>query len=186
MPTGAGQAQRVERAGLTLGRSRWLPDGRNIVALGRQAGRPRLYLLDVGGTATRAITPESLAVGNAGWAVSPDGAAVAVTTGGGIEIFPLDGGPSRAVPGGAAPATVLAWIDSGLLVSDDPVAGGNVFRLDATTGTRDVWMAIQPQDAGGIMNLDHSSLVVTPDGRGYGYSWHRATSDLFIVEGLAS
>jgi hypothetical protein len=25
--------------------------------------------------------------------------------------------------------------------------------------------------------------VVTPDGRGYGYTWHRAVSDLYLVEG---
>jgi hypothetical protein len=30
-----------------------------------------------------------------------------------------------------------------------------------------------------------STLVVTPDGRGYGYSWHRAVSDLYLVEGWA-
>ncbi|MDF2774662.1 MAG: hypothetical protein K0S86_4162, partial [Geminicoccaceae bacterium] len=23
----------------------------------------------------------------------------------------------------------------------------------------------------------------TPDGRGYGYTWHRAMSDLYLVEG---
>ena len=28
-------------------------------------------------------------------------------------------------------------------------------------------------------------VVVTPDGRGYGYSWHRAVSDLYLVEGWA-
>lgn len=33
------------------------------------------------------------------------------------------------------------------------------------------------------MNLDLTVLVTTPDGRGYGYNWHRATSDLYIVEG---
>jgi hypothetical protein len=26
---------------------------------------------------------------------------------------------------------------------------------------------------------------VTPDGRSYAYSWHRALSDLFLVEGLS-
>ena len=31
--------------------------------------------------------------------------------------------------------------------------------------------------------LDLSMLVTTPDGRGYGYTWHRATSDLFLVRG---
>ena len=45
---------------------------------------------------------------------------------------------------------------------------------------------IEPPDPAGIMNLNHNTLVVTPDGRSYGYGWHRATSDLYVVEGLAS
>ena len=34
-----------------------------------------------------------------------------------------------------------------------------------------------------MMTLDLGSLVVTPDGAGYGYSWHRALSDLYLVDG---
>jgi Tol biopolymer transport system component len=183
IPTGAGQASRLERPGLTLVRARYLPDGRNVVALALQAGRPRLYVLDISGTATQAVTPEALAVGN--WAISPDGAAIAVTAESGIKLLPIDGGAQRQVPG-TEQSTVLAWIESGLLVSDDPVAGGTVFRVDTATGQRSAWVTIEPPDPAGIMNLNHSSLVVTPDGRSYGYGWHRATSDLYVVEGLTS
>jgi hypothetical protein len=77
----------------------------------------------------------------------------------------------------------VGWIESGLLVSEDPLAGGVVFRVDPATGQRDMWADIEPQDPAGIMSLDLSSLVVTPDGRGYGYTWHRAVSDLYLVEG---
>ena len=48
---------------------------------------------------------------------------------------------------------------------------------------RESWANIQPQDPAGIMNLNLATLVTTPDGRGYGYTWHRATSDLFLVRG---
>ena len=54
------------------------------------------------------------------------------------------------------------------MISEDPAAGGTVFR----------------QDPAGIMHLDLGTLVTTPDGRGYGHSWHRAMSDLYLVEGL--
>jgi hypothetical protein len=33
------------------------------------------------------------------------------------------------------------------------------------------------------MSLNLATMVTTPDGRGYGYTWHRATSDLFLVRG---
>jgi Tol biopolymer transport system component len=185
IPTGAGQASRLERPGLKLLNARWLPDGRNVVALAEQAGRPGLYVLDVGGNTTRAITPEGVAVGNTGWVVSPDGASVAVTAGQGLQIFPLDDGAARTVPGIAEGVTVAAWIERGLLVSDDPIAGGTVYVVDPSTGQREAWLDIVPPDPAGVMNLNHATLVVTPDGRAYGYSWHRATSDLYIVEGIS-
>jgi hypothetical protein len=93
------------------------------------------------------------------------------------------GGAARRVPGDADRYRVVGWIHSGLLVSTDPAAGGEVMLLDPATGRRAPWANIQPLDPTGIMNLNLGTLVVTPDGGGYGYSWHRALSDLYLVEG---
>ena len=71
------------------------------------------------------------------------------------------------------------------MVAEDPEAGGTVFVVDPATGRRDTWADITPRDPAGIMNLNLATLVTTPDGRGYGYTWHRAVSDLYLVEGLA-
>jgi hypothetical protein len=142
-----------------------------------------LYVLDVEGGATRPATPEGVAIGASGWSLSPDGAMVAVSTGVRLELFPIAGGAARRVPGGPDHGRVVGWIERGLLVSEDPMAGGTVFRIDPATGRRDTWADIQPRDPAGIMNLDLGTLVVTPDGRGYGYTWHRAVSDLYLVEG---
>jgi hypothetical protein len=89
------------------------------------------------------------------------------------------------VPGLSAVSTVAGWIDRGLLVSEDPEAGGVLYLVDPDTGQRETWLDIEPPDPAGIMNLNHTTLVVTPDGRAYGYGWHRATSDLYVVEGIA-
>jgi Tol biopolymer transport system component len=184
IPTGAGQASRLERPGMTLMRAQWLVDGQNVVVLAREAdGPPRLYVLDVQGSSVRPITPDGLVVGSTGWAVSPDGATVAVSTGQGTELWPIAGGDARRLPDASSRWTVVGWIESGLLVSEDPAAGGAVFRVDPATGRRDTWADLRPQDPAGIMNQDLRSLVVTPDGRGYGYTWHRAVSDLYLVEG---
>lgn len=183
-PTGAGSGRRVERPGLTLVDGRFLPDGRRLMVRAYAGGgAARLYALDVDGTATTPITPDGLAVGTGEWALSPDGAMVAVSTANGPEVYPVSGGAARRVPNGTSQWRVIAWIESGLLVSDDPLGGGVVFRADPLTGQRDVWADLQPRDPAGIMNLDLSMLVTTPDGRGYGYTWHRAMSDLFIVRG---
>ena len=140
-------------------------------------------MIDVDGTSSTPVTPEGLAVGLAGWAPSHDGSMVAVSTPNGPELFPIAGGSPRRVPGTTGQSQVVGWIVSGLLVSDDPLAGGQVDRVDPATGRRDTWANLQPQDPAGIMSLNLSMLVTTPDGRGYGYTWHRATSDLFLVRG---
>ena len=108
---------------------------------------------------------------------------VAVSTEQGVKLFPLGGGPERLVPASSARSTVVGWIEPGLLISEDPLAGGVVQRVDPATGRRDTWADIQPQDAAGIMSLDLNGLVAMPDGRSYGYSWHRAISHLYIVDG---
>jgi hypothetical protein len=129
------------------------------------------------------VTPEGLPVGRFAWAVSPDGAMVAVSIGQGVELFPIAGETARHVPESSARWNVVGWIEAGLLISEDPVAGGVVHRVDPVTGQRDIWANVQPQDPAGIMPLDLNGLLVTPDGRHYGYTWHRAISDLYLVEG---
>lgn len=184
IPTGAGKAFRMERPGFALLEVRWLPDARQVVAHAREGDHePRLYLLDVEGSGVRPVTPAGLAIRGGGWAVSPDGAMVAASTGQRIELFPVTGGGSRQVPGDTGTWSVVGWIERGILVSQRPEEGSTVFSVDPATGRRTVWADIQPQDPAGIMNLDLGTLVVTPDGRGYGYSWHRAMSDLYLVEG---
>ncbi len=109
-------------------------------------GEPRLYLLDLDGRTTRPVTPEGLAVGLAGWVVSPDGTMVAVSAGQRLQLIPTAGGPARGVPEASDRWSVLGWIEGALLVSEDPVAGGTVLRVDPATGRRDTWANIQPQD----------------------------------------
>ena len=185
IPTGAGTKRRLERPGLTLLAARWLPDGRRILVRARAGEGPgRLFVIeDVAGTAITPVTPEGMAVGAWGWRPSPTGSMVAVSTPDGPELFPIAGGSPRRVPGTTARSRVVGWIVSGLLISDDPLAGGKVDRVDPVSGRRDTWADLQPQDPAGIMSLNLSSLATTPDGRGYGYTWHRATSDLFLVRG---
>jgi hypothetical protein len=184
IPTGPGQSRRLARPGLTLLEPEWPARGDYVVVRARpEQGQPRLYLLDLEGQMTRPITPEGLDVGRTGWAVSPAGTMVAVSAGPQLQLIPIAGGAARAVPQASASWTVLGWIENGLLVSKDPQAGGLVFRLDPATGRTETWADIQPQDPAGIMNMDLATLVVTPDGRSYGYTWHRANSDLYLVEG---
>ncbi|MDQ3243320.1 MAG: hypothetical protein M3Q09_06320, partial [Gemmatimonadota bacterium] len=183
IPTGPGEAFRLQRRGLAMIDARWLPEERNVVVRARAKNGPaHLYVLDVRGSAVRQLTPDSIGV--SAWAVSPEGATVAVSNGPHVELFPVAGGDARRVPVASDRWRVVGWIERGLLISENPAYGGTVIRVDTETGRRDTWADINPQDPAGIMHLDLGGLVTTPDGRGYGYSWHRAMSDLYLVEGL--
>ena len=126
----------------------------------------------------------SVVVGSSGWAVSPDGATVAVSHGDAVTLFDTADGEVRASPGLPRDSRVVGWIEGGVLMSNNPAAGGEVYRVDPVTGRRDLWADIKPRDPAGIMRLDLNSLITTPDGSAYGYSWHRAMRDLFLVDAL--
>jgi eukaryotic-like serine/threonine-protein kinase len=76
-PTAAGQPRVLSRDGLSVRGAAWLPDGRRIVLSGSEPGRGvRLYVRDLAGGMSRAITPEGYrfftGLGGVG-VVSPDG-----------------------------------------------------------------------------------------------------------------
>ncbi len=143
----------------------------------------RLYLVDADGDSVTPVTPDGMSVGPA-WACSPDGALVALTTDRGIELHTLTRQPSpRSVPGTSRADEIVGWIERGLLVSTDAAESDTVFLVDPASGRRTVWREIAVRDPAGLMFRGIGTLVVTPDGEAYGYGWHRAISDLYLVEG---
>ena len=79
IPTGPGEALRLERPGLRLFQARWLPDGQNVVVTtSPQNGPARWYVLNIKGSAVTPVTPDGF-TGDAEWAVSPDGSLLAIT-----------------------------------------------------------------------------------------------------------
>ena len=186
IPTGAGEGTRIARTGLSLLGARWLPDGEQLLLRARTAGgAERLYVTAVAGSGeVRQVTPDALSVAAGGWAVSPDGRTVAVSGRDTTELFPVAGGAMQRAQGIPPGWQVVGWIDGGILVSESPEASSEVFRVDPVTARRERWAEIRPGDPTGLMILDLGTLVTTPDGRGYGYGWHRALSDLYIAEGV--
>jgi hypothetical protein len=64
----------------------------------------------------------------------------------------------------------------------NPERKDQIFLVDPKTGDRTLWKAIAPADPVGILVVDPP--VVSSDGRAYAYHWHRAVSDLYLVDGL--
>jgi hypothetical protein len=61
-------------------------------------------------------------------------------------------------------------------------APARVYRLDLSTGRRELWKELTPPDLAGtnvILNVQ-----ITPDGKACAFDYGQVLSDLYLVEGL--
>ena len=164
----------------------WLPDGKRFVFAGSESGHGiRLYVRSVEGGKPRAITPEGIGVALPGFAVTADGKSVAaIGPDHKAELFPIDGGTARPIPGVQDGEFPIRLSPDGRWVylwkrGDIPA---RVSRIEIDTGRREVWKDLLPADPAGVERI--SNVLVTPDGKQYVYCYARLLSDLFVVEGL--
>ena len=146
----------------------------------RPGGGPRMWVRDLEAGPPRPVTPEGVAAGK----LSPDGklVAAAVMKTDQWALYPVDGGDPRPI---ASPlqGDVLGFDDKGLGLNVS--TGGlnrRIERLDLSTGRRSFVREIAPADPTGVAEI--SSIQLTPDGKSYCYSFMRALSRLYAVDGL--
>lgn len=180
LPTGAGEAWTIPTGGINTWRTRWFPDGRRLLVGGWITGREgRLYVLDSQRGGLRAVTPEMTGVG----VVSPDGKWIATIGDDGHFLYPVDGGERRPLPGLELDEWPVQWSADGasLYVRREGELPLRVLKVDVRTGRKAAWKELMPPDRVGIVWVDP---LVTPDGRGYVYTYHRLLTDLYLAEGL--
>lgn len=188
LPTGAGEARRLERHNIEQYsfRGNWLPDGKRIVFLAREPGQNwRFYIQDIEGGGPRSIQSEGVTATGYGLLVSPDGKSVTGADAQGTPtLYSLEGGAPRPIPGLERGDNVIRWSTDGrsLYVAQKQTVPIKVYRLDLSTGRKDLLKEVMPTDTAGI--FWPNSIIVTPDGRGYVYKLQRLLSDLYLVEGL--
>jgi Tol biopolymer transport system component len=184
LPTGAGQAKRlepfvIEQFGYSTS---WSPDGKNIFFVGKEAGHSlRTYTQSIEGGAPRPVTPEGIT----GTLVSPDGQQLlARAEDKGMEVYPLNGNQPRSIPGLEPDDRVIRWGLDGrsLYVYRPRERPLKLFKLNTATGQREPAKEVVPADLAGI--LGPVNVLITPDGRGYIYAFTRYLSDLYVVSGL--
>jgi serine/threonine protein kinase/WD40 repeat protein len=184
LPVGPGQSRQVSLPGvepLQTG-AHFLPDGKRIVINGKQPGRPgRTYIIDLDGGQPQPVTPE----GTYATHPSPDGKFLAGTTVDyKLDLFPLDGGPARLIPG-VEPGYVLAhWSsDSKALYvyrpGDVPL---KIQRLDVATGKMKPVRELVPADLGGVVSI--APVVTNATASQFAYSFYQALSVLYVISGL--
>ncbi|HTR02971.1 MAG TPA: protein kinase [Thermoanaerobaculia bacterium] len=181
VPVGAGESKTIRDKDVEYIRPIWFPDGKKLLLTGaRPGGGPRMWVRDLEAGPPRPVTPEGVAAGK----LSPDGklVAAAVMKTDQWALYPVDGGDPRPI---ASPlqGDVLGFDDKGLGLNVS--TGGlnrRIERLDLSTGRRSFVREIAPADPTGVAEI--SSIQLTPDGKSYCYSFMRALSRLYAVDGL--
>ncbi len=189
LPTGAGEPQLLDDEGHRFEEAAFFSDGRRILLLAKDPGHgDRSYVRDLPGGKLRAIAPEGISC----QVVSPDGKETACVgpQGEGVT-YSVEGGASRPIPGfKTGEEDPLMWSSDGRSLFVRPGgrlsmpkdASAKVFRLDLTTGRRELWHEFTPADRAAMPFP--LNLAMTPDGKSYAYSSFNAPSDLYLVTGL--
>jgi hypothetical protein len=190
VPVGAGETKVLKTPGFeSFVAGGFLPDGRRVLFFGTETGhKPRLYVMDIEGGTPRAIAPEGVELFEIAvrW-ISPDGRLVfAYDTTRGWGLYPLaegEGSAPRTIVGlerGEAPVGWTADSQS-LFVQGPEEDPARVFRLNWTSGKRELFREFRPRDS---TQLAASIVLVSPDGKAWVYSNVRRLGDLYVAEGL--
>ncbi|MGC2182780.1 MAG: WD40 repeat domain-containing serine/threonine protein kinase [Terriglobales bacterium] len=184
VPTGAGEARQLTHDNISYGSVRYLPDGKQLLASGIEAGHGvRDYLIDLSNGKARPVTPE----GVAGTQVSPDGRSVAVLgPDGKWSIWPLDGSGLRPIPNLDSKFLVSGWTPDGLSL----YAASNrlhtrtakVYRANIATGKMELWKTFGEALSVGVTNV--SAPRFSSDGGAYAYVYSQVLSQAYVVKGL--
>jgi len=184
VPIGPGEPRTLAHEGIDAVTAAWFADGRRLLLAGAEAGAaPRLYVVDLGGGAPRAVTPAGV------WrepALSPDGTALAVLGADDrIWLYPAAGGAAEALKGTTAAERPARFTADGrsLYVYDGGSWPARVTRIELASGKRTPWRELRPPDAASCAGII-GRLLITPDGASYAYTYDRSVADLFLMSGL--
>jgi hypothetical protein len=183
-PLGAGDPRRIRLGGVVPHFGRPFPDGRSAVIVGHEPGRESgLYRLDLETGDLKRITREPITVRHA--RTTPDGSAVLASRADGVfALFPVDGGPSRVIPGLEPDERPCQFSEDGkhLYTFRRGAVPCPVTRIEVESGRREPWLEIEPVTRNGTDSF--VSVLVTPDGERYIASFGQYVNDLFVVSDL--
>jgi hypothetical protein len=183
VPAGAGAVHTIAPPGLDVGWGTWTQDGKHLLVWAREPDRGwRVFLLGEKSGARRAVTPEAVVD-----CVPGRERVACVGPANRVTLYPLGGGEPKEGPGLEPGATTLRLSDdeSSLFVAPPRATRTTplrVERVDLATGRRTLVHEIKPADMAGVWMP--SVLLVTPDGRGYAYSYYQWFHNLYVADGL--
>jgi serine/threonine protein kinase len=183
LPTGAGEARKLDRTGIEdSGDDNWFADSKQVVFTGREPGKlPRTFIQNIDGGAPRPLTPEGI-TGNL---VSPDNRMLLATDQSRKQfLFDLGENKQVEIRGLETNDRVVRWAGDShsIFVYQHDETPLRIYRLDYTTGRKELVREIVPTDPAGL--LSPPRVLITPDGKSYVYQLQRYLCDLYLVSGL--
>ena len=185
LPTGAGSPRTIPIEGVKLKGARFLPKDKGFLIKAEKDGAFDLFLLGPQGGTPRPLHAAEVTLGSI--AVSPDGERVAYPSKDHyLRTMSLSGRDSRVIPGPAfdEDSMLKTWSDDGrflYVMRRVNAVPSLIDRLEITTGRRELWRALSPEDPSGLQSI--GSVEVTPDGQSYAYSYTRVLSSTLYVVG---
>ncbi|HEY7160655.1 MAG TPA: hypothetical protein VH815_05315, partial [Acidobacteriota bacterium] len=167
--------------------ARMLPDG-TILFAAREAGRKtRLFAQNLNKGESTPVTPEGVSTPGETKPVSPDGKWVFAQKDGHYSLFPILEGEPQAIRGLLPRDIPIQWSANGHALyvrqgDEYSTISAKIFRLDLSSGVRELWKELLPSDPAGVWYVD--PIFIALDGKSYAYSYWRELSDLFLAEGL--
>jgi len=184
VPTGSGEATRVPVGRLGALCCAWYAGDHRLVFHRTQPGQAsRAFVLDLPTRRIRPLTPEG-AIAVSGLLATGE---VLTTSGdGALSAQALDSPREWRLPWRlpSDPFAIVLRVDAegrSVFIRQGSVPAV-IDRLDLTTGHRMFVHRLMPSDAAGVAHI--WSENVTPDGRGYAYTYGLYLQDLFLAEGL--
>ncbi|HVH55866.1 MAG TPA: protein kinase [Vicinamibacterales bacterium] len=183
LPTGTGQPRSIPNHGITAYPwAGFFPGDKRLVFAGTaKDGGTRMYAQDLDGGAARPLTPTGVAPRRN--TISPDGKWLAAGQNGVVQLFPVDGGDVRPVPGTVPGDAPIRWnTDGRVLYVRNGRSPVRIFAVDVSSGTRTLLHELAPRDAVGTEGI--AEVRLTPDGASYAYGYMRTLQSLYQVTGL--
>jgi eukaryotic-like serine/threonine-protein kinase len=189
LPAGTGELKPLPRGPIVeyFDWAAWSIEGRRIFFAGRESGNVRrTYVQDADGGDPRAVTPD----GFVGMLLSPDGKNVmAVDRYGEYYVCAIGASTApRPLAGYQDGDVPLQWSADGrfLYVREAGNLALRIYRLDVTTGARQLWKALVPPDPAVLIDIgsDPGQVRITPDGTSYAYTYWTFDGELYLAEGL--
>ena len=188
VPIGVGEIQKFDVDAIQNVQSMgWMPDGKSFYYGADDGHGFRMYLQDLAGGKPRAVTPV-ITVKSYYFEThlaSPDGKFLfARDTNGKAKLYPVAGGEPSDVAGLMPDDVWITWTKNGreAYVFHDEKTSATVYRLNVTSGQREMVGKLAPADTAGVTSI--SNVLYTPDGKAYAYSDTQELSELFIVAGV--